>query len=457
MAENAKSISIIRTILSVVFGLLLVLFIFCCIFAKAQTDKSFRAFGATFLVKNDIDECNLPNGSLVFIKSGEAKANSIVAYEHSNSIRLAEYSYVPGNAKIIGVATSYIVVLGSICDFFYNSALAFGAFFVLLTALLVFLLTYGRGGSRLRLQTRKRISIQTLWTVLTNSYVIGFIKGGIYQGKLKQLCLPGLNCYSCPGALGACPIGAMQAALTQRSGNKPTNYFPFYAVGAVMLFGAICGRLVCGFLCPFGWAQELLHKIPAGKLKINTFKGDKALRYLKYAVLVVFVFAMPLFITNAFPWFCKLICPSGMLFGGIPLLSVNEGLRSAAGGFTILKLSILAVIIIASIIIYRPFCKYICPLGAIYSLLNKASLYRAYVNENACTHCKRCASVCKMGVDITKTPNAPECIRCGDCKAACPSNAICFSFASKEKKEKKANRTPKIHFTKKPIHTDSTK
>ena len=58
-----------------------------------------------------------------------------------------------------------------------------------------------------------RHRVQILWAFLTNSYLVGFAKGKIYQGKLKNLCVPGLNCYSCPGALGACPIGAMQAVV----------------------------------------------------------------------------------------------------------------------------------------------------------------------------------------------------------------------------------------------------
>ena len=145
-----------------------------------------------------------------------------------------------------------------------------------------------------------------------------------------------------------------------------------------MLIGALCGRLVCGFLCPFGLIQDLLHKIPLPKkLKIRTFPGDKQLRYLKYFFLVVFVIVLPL-LYESNPFFCKYICPSGMLLGGIPLMTYGSlagntaagtgtGITSwaEAGGLTSLKLGILAATILLSIMIYRPFCKYICPLGAI--------------------------------------------------------------------------------------------
>lgn len=304
--------------------------------------------------------------------------------------------------------------------------------------------------------TRLRLLIQTVFAIVTNSYFIGFIRGTIYTGPIKQVCVPGLNCYSCPGARGACPIGALQAVFNQSDwskgawvdektgfvATKPLYYFSFYVIGFMMMFGAICGRFICGFLCPFGLIQDLLHKIPLPKkLKIKpNFKGDKLLRKLKYVVLVVMVIILPL-LYAAEPFFCKYICPSGMLLGGIPLMTIGsaagtvaDGTGTAitswaeAGAITWLKISILVATVILSIMIYRPFCKYICPLGAIYSFFNKISLYRFSIDDDKCTDCGVCAKVCKMGVDVHKTPNHPECIRCGDCKAACPHHAVCSGF-----------------------------
>ena len=88
-------------------------------------------------------------------------------------------------------------------------------------------------------------------------YAVGFINGKIYDGSLKKLCLPGLNCYSCPGALGSCPIGSLQAVLGSRN-----FQFSFYIFGFLMLMGAVFGRFVCGWMCPFGLVQDLLYKIP---------------------------------------------------------------------------------------------------------------------------------------------------------------------------------------------------
>ena len=280
----------------------------------------------------------------------------------------------------------------------------------------------------------KRHFIQTLATAFTNGYVMGFFKGNIYKGETKAFCVPGLNCYSCPGALGACPIGALQAVL---GGKNKT--FSYYVVGIIMLFGVIFGRFICGFLCPFGFVQDLLHKIPTKKAKVPK-KIDKPLRLLKYLILVVFVILMPIFITNAFgvgaPYFCKLICPAGTLEGGIPLISMNEGLRAQLGWLFNWKMFLLISIIVASIYIYRPFCKYICPLGAFYALFNKYSFYQLSIDKNACINCKACVRACPMEVDVLKNPNSPECIRCGKCKDACPTKAISSGFAIKQPKTK---------------------
>lgn len=268
--------------------------------------------------------------------------------------------------------------------------------------------------------------IQAAWAALTNSHVSGFVTGKIYTGKLKNLCVPGLNCYSCPGATGACPIGSLQAVIGS------WNFkFAYYVIGFLIFVGAILGRLVCGFLCPFGLIQDLLHKIPFFK-KIRTFRGDKLLRKLKYVIFLVFVILLPLFLTDLMgqgaPYFCKLICPAGTLEGGLPLVLLNKAMRGAIGWLYIWKNTILIATIVLSILIYRPFYKYICPLGAFYSIFNKVSLFRYRIDGDKCVHCGKCAKVCQMNVDPVKTPNSPECIRCGRCRQACPKDAISCGF-----------------------------
>ena len=88
--------------------------------------------------------------------------------------------------------------------------------------------------------------------------------------------------------------------------------------------------------------------------------------------------------------------------------------------------------------IYRPFCKWICPLGAVYALLNHVSLFQMKVDKSKCVSCGACAKACKMDVDITKSPNHSECIRCGMCMKSCPTGAICYKYGFGNKSGDKA-------------------
>ena len=194
-----------------------------------------------------------------------------------------------------------------------------------------------------------------------------------------------------------------------------------------MLFGIILGRVVCGFLCPFGFLQELIFKIPLKKVKLNR-KLDCLFRYLKYIILAVFVFGLPLLLSDKYgassPYFCKWICPAGTLEGGFSLLALNESLRSAAGGLFVWKATALIIILLLCIFIERPFCKYLCPLGAVYGLFNRFSFFRTEIDKSKCTSCHGCERVCPMQVEVLKDPNSAECIRCGKCGSFCPESAI---------------------------------
>lgn len=277
----------------------------------------------------------------------------------------------------------------------------------------------------------KRKAIQIAAFGFSNAHVGNFAGGKLYIGKWKQFCNPGLNCYSCPAATLACPIGALQAV----SGSM--NYsLSFYVWGFLLAIGVMLGRFICGWICPFGLIQELMNKIPTKK-----FKLPKPFTYIKYVVLVLFVMVLPVAVTNYMgvgkPAFCEFICPSGTLLGGIPMMLTHPELRSTVGRLFALKVTILIMIIVGCIFIFRFFCKTICPLGAIYGLLNKISIYHLEVNKDACVNCGKCSRVCKMDVDPVKCPNSAECIRCGACKAACPKDAISIGFGKKYKKSRK--------------------
>ena len=277
---------------------------------------------------------------------------------------------------------------------------------------------------------KSRTMVQMIATLLTNIHLPNFFKGTLYQGKGKIACVPGLNCYSCPGATGACPIGSFQAVVGSRDFS-----LAYYVTGIIIFFGVVFARFICGFLCPFGWFQDMLHKIPSKKFRTTKLKF---LTYTKYIILLVAVIILPTFLNNkaglASPYFCKYICPQGILEGGIPLSIANPAIRATLGKLFTWKFCILLTIIILSILIYRPFCKWICPLGALYALFNKFSLLHYKVDENTCISCGKCARTCKMEVDITKNTAHMECIRCGECVKVCPTKAISVSWGPEKMK-----------------------
>lgn len=267
-----------------------------------------------------------------------------------------------------------------------------------------------------------RRTVQWISALVMNPYLSGFWEGRIYKGVSKHICVPGLNCYSCPGAIGACPLGALQVVIA--SSRYTVSY---YVIGTLLIFGTLLGRWICGWLCPFGLIQELLHRIPSPKVKI-----PPGLRYIKYLFLLVFVLLLPALWVNSLgmgdPAFCKYICPAGTLESGIPLILTNPPLRDAAGSLFLLKLILLIFTILLSILAFRPFCRVVCPLGAIYGLFNPISIYRYQVDHNRCIGCGSCADQCKMGVSIYEIANSPECIRCGECCKVCPADAISAGF-----------------------------
>ena len=269
------------------------------------------------------------------------------------------------------------------------------------------------------LPTKRRI-MQLYWGLLLNANLKGYLSGRIYSNPsgTKFLCSPGLNCYSCPGAGTACPLGALQNSF--QAGKSTFAYI----AGILLLYGIILGRTICGWICPFGLIQDLLHKIPTPKIKKSPI--TRMLSWLKYGILIVFCLIIPLayvFRNTPLPAFCKYICPAGTLEGGLLLLShkANSSILSGLGALFTWKCLLMVSIIIGCIFIYRVFCRFLCPLGAIYGLFNRISLLGVEVEESKCTQCGLCVKKCKM--DIRHVADI-ECIQCGECIAVCPTNAI---------------------------------
>ena len=278
--------------------------------------------------------------------------------------------------------------------------------------------------------------MQLYFALLFNANLKGFSSGNIYQGNSKQVCVPGINCYSCPGAVGACPLGSLQGSF---SADHSTIY---YVGGILLLYSILFGRMICGWLCPFGLIQELLHKIPTPKLK----KGPvtRLLSYLKYVILVVFVFIIPICYAlkdTPMPAFCKYICPAGTIEGGLTLLSnkVNASYFSMLGPIFTWKFLLMVSCVVACVFAFRFFCRFLCPLGALYGLFNKLSIFGVKLEKSKCVDCGLCVSHCKM--DIHHVADQ-ECISCGECISVCPTQAITW-------------KGPKILLKANDIHTET--
>lgn len=266
--------------------------------------------------------------------------------------------------------------------------------------------------------------VQLISAVLYNCNVKGFASGKIWKGNSKGMCAPGLNCYSCPGAVISCPLGSLQSALVS------SKYkFPYYILGTLLLMGLFLGRFICGFLCPFGLIQELLHKIPTPKLEKS--KLTRGLTLIKYVLLVIFAVMIPIFIGA--PGFCKYICPAGTLEAGIPLTIMQEKLRPLIGALFSWKVAMLIVAVSICVFAYRGFCRFLCPLGAIYSFFQPVSFFGVQVDETKCIHCDACIRNCKM--DVKKVCDR-ECIQCGECIQHCPVDAINIGVRKTDKKKK---------------------
>lgn len=269
---------------------------------------------------------------------------------------------------------------------------------------------------------KRRNITQGAFACLSNAWLPGWLSGGTYSGAGKYFCVPGLSCYSCPGALGACPLGAFQAVIGSRQ-----FQFSFYIIGWLSLIGAAAGRYVCGWICPFGLVQDLLNKIPVIK-KMRALPGEKWLRRLRWVVLAGLVCLAPLFLLDPIgqgqPAFCKWLCPSGALMAGWPLALLNQAVRQALGWLFAWKSGLLIALLGLAIFLYRPFCRYLCPLGLIYGFFNRYALLRHVHAPEECRACDACQAACPLSIAVRQKPNSPDCIRCGRCLTACPTNAL---------------------------------
>jgi polyferredoxin len=268
--------------------------------------------------------------------------------------------------------------------------------------------------------------VQIIFGFLMNGYWGFPFSRTLYQGPLKVICAPGLNCYSCPAATTYCIIGSIQQLMAnvRLSLEAGQYYFGLYVIGSAGILGGLFGRMICGWACPFGFIQELLHKIPTPK-----YRFPRVLRYGKFFFLIVFVFLLPLLVLDEFgageTWFCKYVCPAGTLEAGLPMLALQPGLQTGLGFIFLNKLVIMLGFVVWSVLSSRPFCRVACPLGAFYALFSRVRMVRLRWDKENCVRCGACHPVCPMGVKFDESPDDMDCITCMKCMTkACRFDAI---------------------------------
>ncbi len=242
------------------------------------------------------------------------------------------------------------------------------------------------------------------------------------------MCAPVLHCYACPLATFACPIGVL-------ANFSALHLFPFVALGLLVGLGALFGSLLCGWACPFGFLQDL-----AGRVRTPKFDMPRWTGHLRYVVLVGTVLAVPYFFGESHPLFFCSFCPAGALEGAVP----NLVSQAAAGGNVSLpnplKLTVLVLFLGAIFFVRRPWCRILCPLGAIFSLFNRASVFFLRLDREKCVDCGQCHQLCQVGLQPQKSPNDSRCIRCLEC-TQCGPQALMVSTAFGGKK-KRVDSTP---------------
>jgi len=237
--------------------------------------------------------------------------------------------------------------------------------------------------------------------------------------------------------------------------------FPWLAIATFLTIGILLGKSLCGWICPFGFIQELVGFIKRRKMNMSQ-RTHESMIYVKYAVLGITLFVSLTVATskpmgtssryeNALGIFAKApftaLSPAETLFATlpqmilnfrqavveIPFLEVVSGISALPPLFWI-QFFILIGVLVFSAYVPRSWCKYFCPHGAIMAIMNKVSFLglRRDLVKCAKAECRICVEVCPMNIDILDLPwekfSDPECVYCMKCADACPTKAIRLKY-----------------------------
>lgn len=246
---------------------------------------------------------------------------------------------------------------------------------------------------------------------------------GAWRFRYHGMCSPVFHCYACPLATFACPIGVL-ASFTA------LHIWPFVAIGVLIAIGALFGTLICGWVCPFGFFQDLLGKIPTPKFDPPRWAG-----HMRYVVLIGAVLMVPYLFGKDHPLFICNFCTVAAVEAVIPYQIAQARAGDAVTLPNPYKLTLLILFLVAILFMKRPWCRILCPLGAIFSLFNRVSAFFLRVDREACTDCGRCHTLCDLGIEPEKSPNDSRCVRCLEC-TRCGPKALKFSSIFSRKRSK---------------------
>ncbi|MBN1919213.1 MAG: 4Fe-4S binding protein [Verrucomicrobia bacterium] len=247
---------------------------------------------------------------------------------------------------------------------------------------------------------RAKASVLVRWRFAVQTAFLGV---WLLPLRVFAVCSPVFHCYACPLATFACPIGV----LAQMSA---LHVVPLIAIGTLFVVGGLFGAFICGWVCPFGWLQDLTAKLPIRKLTLPRWAT-----YFRYIVLIGLVLLVPFFLGEKHPLFICRVCPAGALEGAMPQTvktAIQTGKLSLPSPA---KLAVLGAFLVTIFFIYRPWCTLFCPLGAIFGLFNRISAFFLRFKPSLCLDCSICHKICHYNVKPDERANDPRCTRCLDC------------------------------------------
>lgn len=191
-------------------------------------------------------------------------------------------------------------------------------------------------------------------------------------------------------------------------------------VFVVFLVTALWGRFFCGFLCSFGMLQELLfffsRRTLLKKARVPEL-FDTVMKYLKYGILVFIIAGV---------WILALPVDSSWSPWGVFGMLVSGNLSVASQAVPTAGFVLLVAIAVSSLFVERFFCRYLCPLGALFAAASGKRLYKVRRRSDTCTNCGLCTRMCSMGIHIPEKDAvmSGECIQCMRCLAVCPRESL---------------------------------